>query len=130
MSTPQTATVYVTNGTNVTISGFLVHKNGQINSVDSMEFINVPVNGNSNSMTVNYSTGWGSLTTLDYWSLVFFDGTSMWGVSSKECQLQSGDDGTRIAFTISGTAPNYNLNLGLSGSCSTSFSAYGVQPST
>lgn len=126
MATQRTATVYITNSTDGNASIQLFHQN-KSNGMQSGMWTAAP-GATVGPLTVNFETGFGSWGILDYWSCVLrvIDGSApgmyvsntgsvvdpTW---SKECQLESGDAGKTLTFSVSDTTFNINLD---SGACS------------
>lgn len=126
MATQRTATVYITNSTNGNASIQLFHHN-KSNGTQSGMWTAAP-GETVGPLTVNFETGFGTWGILDYWSCVLrvTDGSAPGMYVSntgavvdptwfKECQLESGDAGKTLTFSVSDTTFNINLD---SGACS------------
>ena len=124
MATQQTATVSITNETDGTAHIQLFHENSS-NGTQNASWTAAP-GETVGPLTVRFETGWGSFGILDWWAVVMaVEGGSTPGIYQntgtsavpnwKECQLQHGDAGESMTFSVSSSTFDVNLN---SGGCS------------
>jgi phospholipase C len=129
MSTPHTIQVYITNTTDGTATITLWHYNSDYGTV-SGTWTAAP-GQQVGPLTVQFKTGWGSLTVLDYWACEIsvtggttpglYESSGILQYSDwKECQLQSADVGTSPVLSVN--ANTFSINL-KSGGCSTPMNA-------
>ncbi|HTW84054.1 MAG TPA: alkaline phosphatase family protein [Candidatus Sulfotelmatobacter sp.] len=123
MSTQQTARVSIKNNTGGNARILLFHSNSS-NGTQSGVWTAAP-GATVGSMEVRFLTGWGSYHILDWWAamVLVMDGPNSGTYVSngaveqpwKECQLQSGDAGKSLTFSVSATELDIALD---SGACS------------
>ncbi len=137
MSTQQTATVYITNGTDGNASIQLFHQSSS-SGMQSGIWQAAP-GATVGPLTVNFETGIGAFGILDYWCVILrvTDGSAPGTYISntggatdpqwfKECQLESKDAGQTLTFSVNTTTFNINED---SGACVGSMSLLYAQSS-
>jgi phospholipase C len=121
MSTPQTAQVYITNTTDGVAAISLMHNNADYGNQQG-QWTAQP-GQTVGPLTVNFNTGFGSWSVLDYWACEInvtggstpglYESTGVLQYSDwKECQLQGPDAGQNLTFQVSSTSFNINLKSG------------------
>ena len=121
MSTQHSANVLITNNTDGIAHIKLFHRSDS-SGTQNGSWTTRP-GATAGPMTVQFETGWDSYGILDWWSVVIaVEGGSTPGTYQnsgtaifphwKECQLQSGDAGKNLTFTVSATGFNISLASG------------------
>lgn len=115
MATQQTARISIQNNTGGTATFVLIHNN----SSNGTQWARMSAGPGqvAGTLTVNFETGLGSQTVLDYWSVMAHveDGPSagLYATTGwKECQLQSPDAGQSMTFPVSPTGMTISLKSG------------------
>jgi phospholipase C len=126
MATQQSANVYITNETDGTAFIKLFHQNDS-DGIQNASWT-VPPGATAGPMAVLFETGWDSWGILDWWSVIVAvpGGTAPGTYQNsgtdifphwKECQLQGGDAGQNLTFSVS--TAGFGINLA-SGGCADS----------
>jgi len=121
MSTPQTAQIYITNTTDGTADITLWHQNSDYGKQQASW--TAKPGQTVGPLTVNFNTGFGSFSVLDYWACEIkvtggshpglFESTGVLEYSDwKECQLQKADAGKSLTFAVSSHTFKINLASG------------------
>lgn len=121
MSTPRTAQIYITNTTDGQAAITLMHTNSDY-GLQQGSWTAAP-GQTVGPLTVNFNTGFGSWSVLDYWACEInvtsgstpglYESSGVLEYSDwKECQLQSADAGQNMTFQVNTQVFNINLRSG------------------